>query len=990
MTSATSTNTPQRTGDFFGNNKTPFYSNQYVRVELSVERGCGGFTGRGNKLLPIRASEAVSEELARHYKRPLGLGMCEGVSPRLDRVPKASLPSQRTGVLGGQGTKFDTGSAKAPSEGSNFRAVGDPQLQRSVYLPAICCPEEGRGNEASNKPQTAKQLCQTGILQDGRSPYSERSSPTRRLDDKGRPEGRILCDPSRPILLEVSSLPMAREVLPIPLPAIRPVVCSVGLYQDHEAHRHDASVTRDQDSHIHRRYPDPRKRQADCQRAHRSSDLSFGEPGLHHQLGKVSGRPESRNRILGPHGRLPADGTKASGVEDQGYQTGGKHTAPDDPSDCSRDFETARKDDSRESCDDGGAIILSPSPIMPATGSPAVAGLQPSLSIVDGSARGADLVDCQSPFMERQVHPSTRTGPHYRDGRIGDRLGRQMRRPSDRRTMVHIGNSPAHKLPGTVGGSTGNKVIRQEPNRYFDPPENGQHLSSDLRQQDGRHSLTRTEPNHQGPVVMVPFQEHYLESLALSRHPQHMGRRGISSHEGQIRLDALPEDIPGDQPSPRSTGGRPVRLTPDHSTSTLRELASGPRGGGHRCLYPQLGGLPGIRKSSMEPGCPSSQSDSATRSHSSSDHTSVENSELVPTAPTVTLSRAPPAPPGGRSHPTNPPGQPTSHPTPPSRVAYLRERFSSKELSQQASDLLLASWRHKSGKTYDSLFSKWAGWCTERDIDPISGDISSVINFLADLFHSGYQHRSLCAYRSAISSVHENVEGQPIGSHPMVSRLLKGVFHQRPPQPRYSSTWDVNVVTTHIQTLGDNATMSLSSLTLKLVTLLALTRPSRSVDLANLDKRFSHYSPEGVTFQSAKLAKQSRQNKPIKDFFFPKFSQNEKLCPVLALREYEKRTAQLRTPTDTQLFLAMIRPHKPVSSSTIARWVKTMLTNAGVDTTIFKAHSVRSAATTTAATAGLTMSIILDAADWSTESVFQKFYYKPKSSTTFGHTVLSH
>ena len=108
----------------------------------------------------------------------------------------------------------------------------------------------------------------------------------------------------------------------------------------------------------------------------------------------------------------------------------------------------------------------------------------------------------------------------------------------------------------------------------------------------------------------------------------------------------------------------------------------------------------------------------------------------------------------------------------------------------------------------------------------------------------------------------EPVDGQPIGSHPMVSRLLKGVFIERPPQPRHSTTSNASVVTNHIESTGDNqdltlADLTLADLTLKLVVLLALTRPSRSVDLTNLDIRFRHFCPESVTFHAAKLAKQS-------------------------------------------------------------------------------------------------------------------------------------
>ena len=60
-----------------------------------------------------------------------------------------------------------------------------------------------------------------------------------------------------------------------------------------------------------------------------------------------------------------------------------------------------------------------------------------------------------------------------------------------------------------------------------------------------------------------------------------------------------------------------------------------------------------------------------------------------------------------------------------------------------------------------------------------------------------------------------------------------------------------------------------------------------------------------------------------------------------------------------------------------------------MNTEIYKAHSVRSASTSAAATAGITTGDILKAADWSNEAVFQKFYHKPVKSGDFGIAVLS-
>ena len=74
------------------------------------------------------------------------------------------------------------------------------------------------------------------------------------------------------------------------------------------------------------------------------------------------------------------------------------------------------------------------------------------------------------------------------------------------------------------------------------------------------------------------------------------------------------------------------------------------------------------------------------------------------------------------------------------------------------------------------------------------------------------------------------------------------------------------------------------------------------------------------------------------------------LCPVECLKCYELRTREFRSVTNvlSKLFLSYILPHKSVSSSTSARWIKSLMQLAGVDTTIPSAHSVRGAATTEA------------------------------------------
>ena len=42
-------------------------------------------------------------------------------------------------------------------------------------------------------------------------------------------------------------------------------------------------------------------------------------------------------------------------------------------------------------------------------------------------------------------------------------------------------------------------------------------------------------------------------------------------------------------------------------------------------------------------------------------------------------------------------------------------------------------------------------------------------------------------------------------------------------------------------------------------------------------------------------------------------------------------------------YLKFGKPHQPVSHDTNSKWIKNQLTHAGVDTSVFKAHSCRSA-----------------------------------------------
>ena len=168
--------------------------------------------------------------------------------------------------------------------------------------------------------------------------------------------------------------------------------------------------------------------------------------------------------------------------------------------------------------------------------------------------------------------------------------------------------------------------------------------------------------------------------------------------------------------------------------------------------------------------------------------------------------------------------------------------------------------------------------------------------------------------------------------------------------------------------------------------LLILTRTSQSADLTQLDIQWRSYQSNGVTFRPAPLAKKSRSFKRIPDFFFPSIKDDPRICPVVTLKAYEEHTKGFRE-------LQSAKPKTlPVTSSSIARWLRAIMEDAGIDISIFKSHSVRGATCSKAAGAGVTTKQILKAADWSSEGTFQKFYHRDLErgdKTKFGTSVLS-
>ena len=264
------------------------------------------------------------------------------------------------------------------------------------------------------------------------------------------------------------------------------------------------------------------------------------------------------------------------------------------------------------------------------------------------------------------------------------------------------------------------------------------------------------------------------------------------------------------------------------------------------------------------------------------------------------------------------------------------------------------------------------------------------MDFLTCVFDTGKSYSTVNTYKSAICCTIKCVSGRDLGTNHLVCRFMKGLYTMKPPLPRYSHTWDVNVVTKFLRTLMPLDSISLKDLSCKLVTLIALTSAQRSQTLHALNLNHMCIEKERITFVIVEKLKTSRPGNSSIKVVVPKVA-DKAVCPVTHLLAYLERTAELRKCHNvSELFISYCKPHKSVSCSTLARWIKWILGQSGIDVCKFKAHSTRSAATSKAFFSGASIQDILKLANWSNDKIFVKFYKRnvPSDETSVGEVIL--
>ncbi|XP_052239900.1 uncharacterized protein LOC127850683 [Dreissena polymorpha] len=319
------------------------------------------------------------------------------------------------------------------------------------------------------------------------------------------------------------------------------------------------------------------------------------------------------------------------------------------------------------------------------------------------------------------------------------------------------------------------------------------------------------------------------------------------------------------------------------------------------------------------------------------------------------------------------------------RGSCIGEALRCRGLSSETTTIILAAWRRGTLKQYDSAWRKWMSWCMCRETSPFNSSEVTVLQYLEHLRSINKSYSVLNTHKSMLTQTLPFFGNKWCKDCFLIQKFMKGVFHSRPPVPRYQFVWDVTLVLNFLKSLNPLCNLSLKMLTFKVVALLALGNAPRAQTLISMDLSCMKKEGDVLICVFPNLLKTTKLGRPyvmkIEHF------KDEKLCILHSLLFYIRVTKPLRK--SSKLFISYVT-YKAVTSSTIARWLKSVLDLSGINTDYFKAHSFRSASTSAAYAKGCRLKDILSTADWTSDKNFKKFYLRESvDSKSFVNSVFS-
>ena len=955
-----------------------------VGIVESVPNKAGGAKLRfkGSKPCDDRSEhggkdKVLSTQLGENYGRPgnsvIRFGSKTGVLE--NTISKSS--SKYTKVQSNRSAKYRHRGRSNGPKGGHTR---NKSVRGSVSRTPILEGKEKRGVQASIQPKATEPIHNLPALQDGNHGRSNRSHQTGGLYGENRSEGRLFFSSNLGRSPKIPKIPMEGKTVPISGSRIRFGTSPKDFHKSVETSYKSVSQGRNETDDLFGRSYLSQSKPRGIDEGFENRSLDFGELGIHHKLGEVRHSALSANGIPGVLDKHGSDDDIITRSEDGRYHSGMQSYVKGEMGHGENASEPNRQVNILYASGGTSPTTLQTPTDAKCEGTVGGAELRTEGDIERKKQGGNKMVDSVVEIFEWEV-PEIEKGRNSNNERcLEQRMGGMVGLRTDWGVLDPRGTRLAYKCEGIEGWDDGYKGVYEIVEGCPCGHKYGQCDGCVANKQEIESGIGSVVNPEQGVMGILHAEGYNSHSSVSPRNSEPNSGFSVQTMAGFKRLEVGSGGIRQSVEEGTSHGSRFIRDEDEYSIAQICQLETGPRShsdrqpaivlvGDSRLCFPAiLSDRPGADENLERGGHDSSDNPNL----ASTDMVSDVASAVYPGTDFVAANEEIVDEPTGSGAPLD-----ATKCAETSGLDSVRQRVVEEGFSEEAAGLLMDKWRDSTKGSYEASWGKWASWARGWQINPFQATITDIVNFLSAMHREGRAYSTINGYRSAISAIHPRIGKCPVGENEDVCAVMAGIFKRNPPKPKYVQFWDVQTVLTYIKAMGPNDRLLVRDLAMKLAMLLALVTAGRSSDLSLLDTSFMVKKGDGYVFFIRDLGKTRKVGQPPPKVDIVRFEEDSNLDPVACLNEYLTRTKNLRPAEGSSLFLASVSPFKPVKSSTIAGWIKTILLRAGIDTSVWSAHSTRGASTSKASNLGVSIQTILETGCWKGVGTFKKFYKKP-------------
>lgn len=287
--------------------------------------------------------------------------------------------------------------------------------------------------------------------------------------------------------------------------------------------------------------------------------------------------------------------------------------------------------------------------------------------------------------------------------------------------------------------------------------------------------------------------------------------------------------------------------------------------------------------------------------------------------------------------------------------------------------LLKSSWRTSTRKTYEAAWNRWLQWCKQHDVNPLQPSGSVLARYLADLhlIHK-LAYNTILVHKSAVATLCSSSYSGQLSSHALVKHILKSIALTNP-TIRKPPIWDINILVSFMKTsnVNENNVFAVCRHTSTLL-LLCSGRRVHDLTLLAVDSEHLIESSNNVILWPKFGSKTDSSDHRQSGWRLLSNPDEKNLDPVFWIRQTVRLLSdRRRLGKCTNLFTTIRGEAREASRTLIAGWIKTLLTEAGINST---PGSLRSAVASKNWANRLPLDEILSRGNWKSANTFARFY----------------